>query len=109
MQTTSYTRPILLRSSAFVHARSPRRQLTYPSALPAFSAVAQRSLQRRANNRGNFSLYAAVGDQHVTANLPEVGQAETERRLAKAIGLIQTADDLAPYDRIGFSAPLTIW
>ena len=36
-------------------------------------------------------------------------QRETERSLDKAVGLIKTAELLAPFDRSAYSAPLVIW
>lgn len=39
----------------------------------------------------------------------EVSEKELHRRLNKAVGLINTADLLAPFDRSSYSAPLAIW
>ena len=59
--------------------------------------------------------------QHVVANFalkilaqasveqPTQTQADTQRRLDKAVGLINTADLLAPYDRATYTAALVIW
>ena len=40
---------------------------------------------------------------------PELSENELHRRLNKAVGLINTADLLAPFDRSSYSAPLVIW
>lgn len=40
---------------------------------------------------------------------PEVSENELHRRLNKAVGLVNTADLLAPFDRSSYSAPLVIW
>ena len=39
----------------------------------------------------------------------ELSENEIQRRLNKAVGLINTADLLAPFDRSSYSAPLVIW
>lgn len=54
-------------------------------------------------------MLVVADNQQTTEQAEEIGQAEVERRLAKAVGLIQTAEELAPYDRVGFSAALVIW
>ena len=40
---------------------------------------------------------------------PDVSGSELHRRLNKAVGLINTADLLAPFDRSSYSAPFVIW
>ena len=40
---------------------------------------------------------------------PELSESELQRRLNKAVGLINTADLLAPFDRSSYSAPLVLW
>lgn len=40
---------------------------------------------------------------------PDLSEKELDRRLNKAVGLINTADLLAPFDRSSYSAPLVIW
>ena len=42
-------------------------------------------------------------------NQLNASQEEAQRRLDKAVGLINTADLLAPFDRSAYSAPLVIW
>ncbi len=39
----------------------------------------------------------------------QLSVSETQRHLDKAVGLINTADLLAPFDRSAYSAPLIIW
>ncbi len=49
-----------------------------------------------------ISAQASVGQ-------PTKTQADTQRRLDKAVGLINTADLLAPFDRATYTAALVIW
>lgn len=85
------------------HSFTPRTSSSYILARTAQSYCA---LARRG---ASGSLYATSNSQSFAQQSADVDQVEADRRLAKAVGLIQTAEDLAPYDRVGFSAPLTIW
>lgn len=101
MPTASYHVPQLsVRTTHFFTPRTRRSHIFVRAAQP------YRALGRRC---AGGSLDAIGNSQSATQQSADVDQVEVDRRLAKAVGLIQTAEDLAPYDRIGFSAPLTIW
>lgn len=90
-----------------VHARRPVAHLVCPSRRFACEIKPRRWLQTRP---GSFALLVVADSQQKTEQAQELCQpVEVERRLAKAVGLIQTAEELAPYDRVGFSAALVIW
>lgn len=72
------------------------------------ASVAHSRCAQRGRDVGR-TLYAVYGDQNVARDVQQLDEAEAERRVAKAVGLIQTADELAPYDRVGFCAALVIW
>ena len=73
------------------------RRAVQPS-LPAHSPSGRRCLST-----------AALREPSVAGSETVIDQNEAQRRLDKAVGLIQTADELAPFDRVDFSAPLLVW
>ena len=89
-----------------MHARRHFAHLICPSRRFAREVKPKRWLKTRT---GSTALLVVADNQQTTEQAEEIGQAEVERRLAKAVGLIQTAEELAPYDRVGFSAALVIW
>ena len=82
-----------------VLAQAQRRRVGWPHTLTALNKKRQHTV---ANFALKISAQASVGQ-------PTKTQADTQRRLDKAVGLINTADLLAPFDRASYTAALVIW
>ncbi|KAL3131950.1 hypothetical protein ABBQ38_007646 [Trebouxia sp. C0009 RCD-2024] len=58
------------------------------------------------SRRCNQTTLVVASTRHSS---PDLSKSELQSRLNKAVGLISTADLLAPFDRSTYSAPLVIW
>ena len=62
--------------------------------------------KKRQHTVAKFALKISA---QASVEQPTKTQADTQRRLDKAVGLINTADLLAPFDRASYTAALVIW
>lgn len=83
-----------------VHAQVHHRRVGWPhTPLTVLNKKRQHTV---ANFALKTSAKASVEQQTKT-------KADVQRRLDKAVGLINTADLLAPFDRASYTAALVIW
>lgn len=88
----------------------------YPLKARLFTYTANKPLRGRSecasrrrillSRRSKHDTLVVASSTHTQA---EVSGSELQRRLNKAVGLINTADLLAPFDRSTYSSPLVIW
>ena len=81
-----------------------RRQSRARNSSQVLSTVLQARPLRR-----SLARHAVEGTRHSSPGNQQQSDSETRRCLDKAVGLIKTADLLAPFDRSAYSAPLVIW
>lgn len=83
-----------------VLAQAQQRRVGWPHT--PFTVLNKKRQHTCAKFALKISAQASVGQ-------PTKTQADTQRRLDKAVGLITTADLLAPFDRATYTAALVIW